>query len=363
MVGAGWMIELDGSHGEGGGQMLRTALALSLLTQKAFSMHSIRAGRDNPGLRPQHLSCVRLCQQLCDAVVEGDEIGSMKVTFYPRAFKPRTLAYDIGTAGSVTLLAQSVLPALVFGPGKVRLRLTGGTDVRASPTADYFSNVLLPLLRSFADIEFTVLSRGFFPKGGGSIELFVRPKVPKAAQESFAAYLVRLRGALRGFELTFPPKPVLVRGISFASKELEASQVAQRQARSARLGLQTLLLTVKIDSMYAQTQSIGSAITLWVRLGESDVVPLSLGSSALGERGVAAEAVGSEAANRLLAQLQSGGCVDSHLGDQLVPFLAIVGGKIKLGALTDHLRSGVYVTRAFLGETLLLDEQEKVLSA
>ena len=138
------MIELDGSSGEGGGQIIRTALAMSAITGKAFRIINIRKNRDNPGLANQHLYCVKAVKELCDAQVEGAELGSEKLEFYPRKIKPQTLSIDIGTAGSVTLLMQSLLPICIMSDGKFRIRAKGGTDVRWSMPYDYMANVLFP---------------------------------------------------------------------------------------------------------------------------------------------------------------------------------------------------------------------------
>jgi len=342
--------------------MLRTALGLSLLSGKAFSMHSIRKGRADAGLKNQHLAGIRLCKELSDSVVEGDDLASDKVVFYPRRIKPRTLSIDIGTAGSITLLLQTVMPALVFGPGKVRLKLSGGTDVPFSPTVDYMRNVLFPFLLKYAGIDFQVSRRGFYPAGAGKVEIILKPKFIYDEQMSFESYCSFVGESAKKFSLTQRPKITAIRGISFASKELESSEVAQRQAISAKKILVSLECPIKIESFYGDTSSIGSTITLWANFGEADGEQSTvLGGNALGERNIRAEIVGKNAAESLLSEIKNGGCVDLHMADQLAPFIAICGGSVQLGIITPHLRSNCYVLEKFLGEKLKIDEEKKVL--
>ncbi|MEK6968533.1 MAG: RNA 3'-terminal phosphate cyclase [Nanoarchaeota archaeon] len=356
------MIQLDGGFGEGGGQMLRTALGLSLLTGKAFSMHSIRKGRTEPGLKNQHLAGIRLCKELSDSVVEGDELGCQNVVFYPRKIKPRTLSIDIGTAGSLTLLLQTVMPALVFGPGKVRLKLSGGTDVPFSPPVDYMSNILFPYLSRFAKIDFTVSKRGFYPAGGGAVEIIVRPKQVFGENLSFDSYSSTIKESVKKFSKTSRPKIAAIRGLSFASKELSSDEVAERQARAAKHALRALGCPVKIESFYGETRSTGTVISLWANFGESDdEQSVVLGGSALGEKRVRAEIVGANAAESLLSEIHSGACIDSHMSDQIVPFLAIAGGKFLLGKVSDHLISNCYVVEKFLGNAIKVDKENKLL--
>ena len=140
------MIELDGSHGEGGGQVLRTALSLSVLTGRGFRITNIRAGRDDPGLRPQHLAGIRLISEMSSAEVAGDQVGSDSLEFHPGQLRGGRYRFDVGTAGSLTLLMQTVLPALVVSPIETELELIGGTDVRWSPPIDHYAQVLFPNL-------------------------------------------------------------------------------------------------------------------------------------------------------------------------------------------------------------------------
>ena len=170
------MLEVDGSHGEGGGQLLRMAIALSVLTEQPIRVARIRAGRKNPGLAAQHATAVGALAKMCDAEVDGLRIGSSTITVQPGKIRPGAYSFDVGTAGSVTLVLQALIPVAAAAPGPVRLRVVGGTDVPWSPPADFFARVFLPLLRRVGGrVEVEVMRRGYYPRGGGIVEAVVQP--------------------------------------------------------------------------------------------------------------------------------------------------------------------------------------------
>ncbi|MFH1316509.1 MAG: RNA 3'-terminal phosphate cyclase [Candidatus Woesearchaeota archaeon] len=352
------MIELDGSFGEGGGQILRTALSMSVITQKAFRLKDIRKNRCNPGLAQQHLTCINAMQRLCNAHVENAEIGSQEINFYPRALKPQTLSIDIGTAGSITLLLQSLFPACILSGGKFRLKITGGTDVRWSMPYDYMANVLLPQLRKYADIESNLLKRGFYPKGDGKVDIRIKSKYSYDDMEGTFP-----------FDLTESGKILFIKGVSAASKDLEKAEVAERQSKSAKQLLNKLNCPIQITNEYQDTLSAGSAITLWAIFSkkkdsdETDFIqPVILGADSLGERGKRAEDVGIEAAKNLLNEIEHKAPIDEHLGDNLIPFLAIFKGDIRVTKLSKHLTTNIYTVEKFLGKTFDIDEKNKIIS-
>jgi RNA 3'-phosphate cyclase len=332
------MIELDGSHGEGGGAILRQALALSMLTGKAFRITNIRKARCNPGLAAQHLACVEAAMNLCNAEVVGRYTGSTEVQFTPKEFKGGHHKIDIGTAGSITLLLQSlILPSLFCGK-RVSFQITGGTDVKWSQPFDYFKYVFLPQMNRYGSVEANLFRRGYYPKGGGEVRLVVNGNY--AANDTPSSVL-----------LLEQKKLLQIRGISHASLDLEGAKVAERQSESARLNLEKLGVPFRVDHQYSQSLSTGSGITLWAVFGEDEVEqrnPVVLGADSLGERNKKAGIVGREAADNLLEIISSGAAVDSYLADQLVPFMALAGGIIRTSKVTGHVKSNIYVIEKFL---------------
>ncbi|MBW2971747.1 RNA 3'-terminal phosphate cyclase [Candidatus Woesearchaeota archaeon] len=347
------MIQLKGDYLEGGGQLVRTALALSALTGKPFEVNDVRKGRKVPGLKAQHIHCVEALQKLCNAKAEGVELGSTQLKFEPGKIEPKTVSVDIGTAGSVSLLLQSILlPAMLAG-GKVRLKIRGGTSGKWAMPFDFFNEVLVPQLRRWADIDCKLVRRGYYPKGGGEVDIKIKGKHKVDNMEGAAPIPLVTQGHL-----------LQIKGVSHASSDLEKAQVAERQARAAKSVLSKLNVPVQIVHQYSETLSTGSGITLWAifSLQEDDVDvnnPIRLGADALGEPGKRAEVVGEEAAKKLLAEIESGATVDSHTADNLIPFIAVFGGQFRTSEITQHAKTGIYVVQQFLGDCIELDEDRK----
>ncbi len=279
------MIKLDGNHLEGGGQIVRTALALSTITGKEFEVDNIRKGRKSPGLKNQHLYCVKALQELCNAKVKGAELGSEYLHYKPGKISGKTISIDIGTAGSITLLLQALLLPSMFSDKKVRLKIKGGTDTKWSMPVDYFREILLPQLRKYADINFKLERRGYYPKGDGKVDIKIKPKQDKSKKIEIMeqGYLMH------------------VKGISHASFDLQKAEVAERQSRAAKLLLNKLNVPVQIRTEYVNTASTGSGIVLWAIFSkDKDEIdfnnPIRIGADSLGERGKRAEEVGKEAA-------------------------------------------------------------------
>ena len=380
------MLKIDGAYLEGGGQIMRTSLALSTLTLQPFEISGIRKGRPNPGLQPQHLSCVKALEEFCNASSEGSEVGSQRLVFYPGKPQSRTLSVDIGTAGSLTLLLQALLPAALFAPGKVRFRLVGGTNVSHSPPVEYFSSVLLPQLSRFAKIDFSLLQRGYFPKGGGRLDIEVKPSFHISDYDTFADFRAAASGQLSPIALFQRGRLLKISGVSHASADLKKGEVAERQAGAARSFLLQHLqklgvaCPMTIQSEYSDAFSTGSGISLFAHFAAHDkdepaqLNPIILGSDSLGERGKRAEVVGQEAASALAKEISSGACVDHYLADQLIPFLAVAGGKIQASEVTNHCRTNIFVVEQFLRapsasadvhirKKFEVDEDKKIVSA
>lgn len=318
------MLELDGSAG--GGQLVRTALALSVLSGTPFRMDGIRGGRPEPGLRPQHVAAVELLEAVADADVTGAEEGAESLEFEPRTLRPGSYEADIGTAGSVPLLYDAVLPVATALSGRLEVRATGGTDVRWSPTFDYYRRVKLPLLRRVGvDATVDLDRRGFYPAGGGKATLWLGPS------------------ALRPLELGSRGAPVGARVYSTASEDLAERDVAERQADAAVGGLEDAGLDVTERTVqYADCRSTGSAVVL--RLDYEETIA---GFDALGERGKPAEDVAESAVSRARAFAGSAAAMDAHMADQLVVLLGIAGGRVAVPSVTDHVETNAGLLERF----------------
>ena len=354
------MLKIDGNYLEGGGQIVRTALALSVLTQKACTVASIRSNRSEPGLKNQHLHGIRALRDLCNAVVEGAQLGSSQVTFYPRPLlKGQVMVIDIETAGSIPLLLQSLLLPCIFSGKRFQFTLKGGTDVSWSPQYDYFAQVVFPHFLRYGAGTVGLQKRGYYPKGQGEVVLDIKKKW---------IYADIVSGAVSTKPLSLLEQGTLVKiaGVSHASADLAAARVAERQAQAALVHLQKWKVPVEIVSSYAQTASIGSGITLWaIFTGQSQdadsIDPIRIGADVLGAQGKKAEYVGEECAQQLNAALSSGAPVDKHLADQLIPLLGIVGGEIAVQEITNHMLTNIYVAEQFLDVKFEIDERLKIV--
>ncbi|MBI4441537.1 RNA 3'-terminal phosphate cyclase [Candidatus Woesearchaeota archaeon] len=349
------MLTIDGNYLEGGGQIVRTALALSTLTGISFRCTNIRQGRKDAGLKAQHLTAIKALEDLCGATCEGAMLGSTDITFFPKPIKKYTLSIDIGTAGSISLLLQALLPSLLFADKRIVLRITGGTDVQWAMPTDFMQHVLIPQLQRFADITMILTKRGYYPKGQGEIMVKIKPRIRKSPFDDF---LLTTRRTCHPYALTTAKELLCIKGISHASMDLQDARVAERQARAAEGVFRKRHCPLVIDAAYYTTASTGSGITLWTMFGkdeEDTKRPIRLGADALGERGKKAEVVGEEVAHKLLASIMSGAAVDSHTMDNLLPFLALAGGKICSTELSTHARTNIYVIEQFLGPTFTVD--------
>jgi RNA 3'-phosphate cyclase len=319
-------IEIDGSFGEGGGQIIRTAVGLSGATGVPIKVYNIRAGRPKPGLSYQHMNAIKAVQLLTDAQVYGLELGSKKLSFTPSRIKSGGYRINIGTAGSVSLVLQAFLIPAILCKDELQIEVTGGTDVPMSPPIDYIKNVFLKFLsRLGADVRIGLKRRGHYPKGGGSVIVKVRPS-------SLSGISVKRRGRLNG-----------IQGVSHCTSLPE--HVAERQRDSAlhllreELGQEAEIVT-EITRDFGQ----GSGIVLWAEY-ENTV----LGASSLGKRGKRAERVGREAASALLSEIKSQATVDFHMGDQLIPYIAMAEDTSSyVCRLTSHTKTNIYTTERIL---------------
>lgn len=330
------MIELDGS--EGGGQFLRSALALSALTGEPFQMTDVRGGRSNPGLRPQHLTAVALLADICDAEVSEVEVGTDEVTFRPEGVRPGTYTADIGTAGSITLLFDTVLPLAVTTPEPLVVTARGGTDVKWSPTAAHYRQVKLRLLcRVGLQAAVEVDRPGFYPAGGGEATLRIGPS--------------DLAGLALSDRRASGDEAIRARVFSLASMDLADQAVADRQADAALEGLEEAgISTIEQTVRYADADSSGSAIAIRLEGGHT-----LAGFDALGEPGTPSEEVAAQAVTDATAFAETSAAVDRHTADQVLIFLALAGGRVAVPELTDHVATSRALLSAF-GLDVAVDE-------
>ncbi|QJA06467.1 RNA 3'-phosphate cyclase [Thermosulfurimonas marina] len=323
------MLILDGSYGEGGGQILRTALTLSLLTGRSFRLVNIRAGRPRPGLRPQHLACVLGAARLSGAEVEGAEKGSREIVFRPRAPRPGAYTLEIGTAGATSLLFQTLyLPLAQAGGGRLILR--GGTHVPQSPCFHYLAEVFWPLVETMGlSGRLTLRKYGFYPRGGGEILAEIGP-----ARE------------LRGLDLGAPLRPEVTRVFSFVTADLP-EHIRRRQASRAEKLLREAGLSVEVRLEKAPSASPGTFVGV---VGQEDF--RRAGVFALGARGKPAEKVAEEAVGPYLQIMERASSVDQYLADQLLLPAALAKGltRFRTPAVTRHLLTNAWVIRQFLPE-------------
>jgi RNA 3'-terminal phosphate cyclase (ATP) len=320
------MLTIDGSQGEGGGQMLRTSLALSLVTQEPVRVLNIRARRSKPGLMRQHLTAVHAAASVSAGTVDGAAVGSTEITFRPGATRGGDYSFSVGTAGSATLVLQTVLPALLLAPQRSSLTLEGGTHNPHSPPFDFLARAFLPLLRRMGPVLHATLERpGFYPAGGGRFHVSIAPS-PKLARLELLE-----RGALR----------------SCSARALVASlpkAIADRELDVLRRRLQWEPSCFRSE-LVAQAQGPGNVVL--IELESEHVTEVFTG---FGERGLAAETVADGLATRALAYLNAGVPVGPHLADQLLLPLALAGGgAFRSLAPSSHARTQTEILRAFLG--------------
>lgn len=321
------MLELDGSHGEGGGQLLRTACALAAITGTAVRLRNIRARRSPPGLAPQHLMAVQAVAELSGARVENLALRSPEIVFRPGPLRGGSFRFDVGTAGAITLVLQACLPVAVAGQAPVTMTVTGGTDVRAAPALDYFRFVLRPLLaRLGLGVEIALIRRGYYPRGGGAVAVTVAPGRPRALTLDAAGALREIRGLAHCANLP--------------------AHIAERMRRAAERTLTPYPARIQTQVL-GRTGAIGAggAIVLW-----AETEHCLLGASAVAERGVPAESLGERAAHELRAELESGATLDLHAADQLLVYLARAQGNshFLVRELSSHARTTLWVLEQFL---------------
>lgn len=331
------MKEIDCSLGEGGGQVLRTCLALSVITRTPVRLVRIRSRRPRPGLRAQHLKAVESAAEICGGRVAGAKLASPSLDFEPGETRPGRYAFDIGTAGSTALVLQTLLLPLSLAAGESTVRVTGGTHVAWSPPYHYLERHWQPYLSEIGfDIRFELERAGFFPRGGGCVSASVRPP-----------------GRLRGLQIHRRGELRRIRGLS-AVANLDIG-IAERQRRRAMDRLKDFSPDIELEVFRMASPGRGSVLLLLAEFEGSRAC-----FSALGQRGKPAERVADEAAEELREFLATDGAVDPWLADQLLLPLALAPepSVISTSKVTGHLRTNADVIGLFLPSAIRIVGEE-----
>lgn len=324
------MLEINGDILEGGGQILRTSLALSSILNRPIFIKNIRAKRPKPGLKAQHFTGFKVMSEFTNALIDGLDLNSHEIKFIPRGFYPQDKIIDIKTAGSIGLLLQVILlPLTLKTDKKINLKIKGGTHVMKAIPIDYYINLICPILKKIGvKINITLINQGYYPKGGGEVDVEIYAWPEK-----------------KHFSLIERGEFLMSRGISHASLELKKANVAERQMDSAYKILTDYFPDIEIEIKYFKSLSPGSGIVLWAEYENA-----ILGADALGERGKPAEEVGREAAEKLLKEINSNACCDVHMADNLIPWLAFSKGRISVSEISLHTQTNIWVVEQFLGK-------------
>jgi len=312
--------------------MLRTAIGLSGCTGEPLRIDNIRAGRKSPGIKEQHLRAVRAVSDFCGGKLDGDTVGSSRLTFVPGRNFGGYIKVKVRTAGSVGLIIQAL--SIAAWGRKLSVEIEGGATFGLwAPPVYYLSQVLSPLLKKMNyELGVVVKREGFYPAGGASVSVRFSSSQGKALELTEA-------GEIEGIE-----------GMSVASASLRKRGVAERQARAAEERLSRRFRDVEIEERYCEAACPGSGVFLRARTRHS-----VFGGSAVGELRKRAEAVGAEAARDLLSNLK-GGAVDRYAADQLLPFLALAGGTITTSEITEHTRTNAYVIEKMLPVRIQIED-------
>ncbi|EQB63174.1 MAG: RNA 3'-terminal phosphate cyclase [candidate division Zixibacteria bacterium RBG-1] len=335
------MLRIDGNYGEGGGQILRTALALSLVLQKPIEIYNIRKGRKNPGLAPQHLTSVNAAAKISGAQVEGNKLKSEELKFSPGQIKAGQYLFNVaeerGSAGSVALVLQSILLPLSLAAGSSKVTLLGGTHVPFSPPFTYYQEIFFPTLQRLGlNIKSEIKRCGFYPKGGGEVVCEIQP----------VAEIKNLNLLERG-------KLLKLSGIS-AMANLPLS-IADRQKNSALKLLQQKNL--KADIKIIPAFSFGQGTFFFLK---AEFENCAAGFGSLGEMGKRAEIVAEEAVSQLLQFLSTDAVIEEHSADQLIPFLALAkqSSAFTVSKISKHLLTNIWVVKQFLEIEISLEGEE-----
>ncbi len=345
------MIIIDGTKYEGGGSILRTAIAYSLTTGKSFRINNIRKNREKPGLKNQHLASIKLAQMISDSTVENAYIGSENITFYPGKIKKGTYNIDIGTAGSITLLLQSIILPVIVSSKKILVRIRGGTDVNHSPTLDYFKYIFLNSIKEYSDFKIELLKRGYYPKGNGRINFEIKPKYNDLDREEFKKidyYTLKkyIKATLR----------------VNATKHYDTFFLQQITEYFNLLAsdLKNYEVDYSIVTSYNDSESKGGSYTAELQYlnNKEEVKTIGYSKVFYEEK---PNIIVEEAIKKIKSLIQNKIVCDEHLTDQLIPFISFFGGRIKAENISFHTKANIYVSNLFFENKIIYDEKNKII--
>jgi len=322
------LLEIDGSYGEGGGQVLRNSAALACVTNKSIKITNIRANRDQPGLKPQHYVVLKSLEEIFSAETTGVEIGSTEVTFKPGKIKKGKYKFEVGTAGSITLVFQAIILACINTKEQITVSISGGTDVKWSPSWDYFENVFLPLVeRMGVKVYSDLILRGYYPRGGGEAVITINP-------------VKKLKPLIISDEQDFSE----IKGTISISNLSE--DISRRIKHTAVKTLMKNDILTSIDVQQSTSLSPGVGVTLW-----SSTKGAIVGSNVLGDKGIPSEEVGLNVANFLLEEIKSYSTVDIYAFDQILPYMVLARKNgtscCNVRKLSNHASTNMWLLKQF----------------
>lgn len=337
------MLEINGAYGEGGGQILRNAVAFSVLTNKPIKVTNIRENRPNPGIKAQHYIAIKSISDIFNADVQGFEIGSSELVFKPGKIKPGVYKFDVGTAGSISLVFQAIILACMEAKEQVTISLCGGTDVKSSPSWDYFENIYIPLIKKMGVTVFPqLLTRGYYPRGGGEATITVYP-----------------------FEKLKPLKLSSEEEFTQIEGNINISNLADNIVTKINHTIIKNLLknnfkaSISIDKKSSLSPGVGA--TLWARSKKT-----ILGSSVIGEKSMSSEELGQSVTMNLLKEIQSDATLDVHAFDQILPFMVLAkkNGKsiCRISKFSNHASTSMWLVKKFFDVDFKITQSEDNIS-
>lgn len=334
------MIYVDGARKSGSGTIVRLAVGLATLLGEELHLTNIRAKREKPGLRPQHLKAIQALQQICQGSLDGGEIGSKEIRFRPGGkIKSGCYQWNIGTAGSTTLLAMTLLPVACFSKGAVSFKISGGLFQDFAPSAYHLRSVLFPMLSKMGiTTKFNIIRPGYVPRGGGVVEVAVEP----------------VKGKIKPIRLPHQGDVVRIEGIALSS-HLKEKRVSERMMRKCSEVLKSngysAQLKIAHDTLALQR---GAALAIYAKTSSGCII----GADRAGEPRRTSEDIGRYVARNLIEDLATGATVDRYLADQLIFYAALADGvsQYRIPRLTEHIETNLWLVESILGAKTEVDE-------